>query len=344
MKIRGLGPLRRVSQRLRNKFVNKGLVLMYHRVAALPSDPHLLCVSPQHFTEQLEILAKAYVPTSLQQLRQALCNEQIIDRSVVVTFDDGYVDNLYNAKPQLERFEVPATVFVASSHIGKDRESWEDELERVLLQPGTLPPALSLTINGTVHHWELETATNYDETDFARYSHWNVETKEAPTSRHTLYRVLYQLLRSVTKEEREQAVEEIRTWARIHSPARSTHRFLSSEEVLRLAEGSCIEVGAHSVTHTPLCSLSITKQQAEIEESKISLEQILGRPVTSFAYPYGQYTPETMTIMQKAGFSLACSTVEEVVWRGSNCFCLPRVCVRNWDGEEFVRQLRKWFK
>jgi peptidoglycan/xylan/chitin deacetylase (PgdA/CDA1 family) len=52
-----------------------------------------------------------------------------------VTFDDGYADNLYNAKPLLERYGIPATVFLITGYIEDKRQLWWEELVRLLLQP-----------------------------------------------------------------------------------------------------------------------------------------------------------------------------------------------------------------
>jgi peptidoglycan/xylan/chitin deacetylase (PgdA/CDA1 family) len=80
---------------------------------------------------------------------------------VVITFDDGYADNLHNAKPLLERYDIPATVFVTTGHIGHEREFWGDELDRLLLQPSTLPELLGLSINGSPYQWELGEVAHY---------------------------------------------------------------------------------------------------------------------------------------------------------------------------------------
>ncbi len=80
---------------------------------------------------------------------------------IAVTFDDGYANNLHAAKPLLERFTVPATVFVAVGALEDPREFWWDELDGLLLQPGTLPDALQLHVNGRCLAWKLGDAAHY---------------------------------------------------------------------------------------------------------------------------------------------------------------------------------------
>src|SRR3972149_2982228 len=111
-------------QKHRGRYYQKGLLLMYHRVVNLESDPPSLCVSPSNFTEQLEFLKKFCHPVSLQQLVKSLDKKGLPRRAIAVTFDDGYVDNLYNAKPLLESFDIPATVFLTTGYIGQNHEFW----------------------------------------------------------------------------------------------------------------------------------------------------------------------------------------------------------------------------
>ena len=72
---------------------------------------------------------------------------------MAVTFDDGYLDNILNAKPILEKFEIPATVFVCAGMIGRDGELWWDQLERALLLTKKLPNWLELDVNGQHFEW-----------------------------------------------------------------------------------------------------------------------------------------------------------------------------------------------
>lgn len=333
----------RWAQRLKNKLTPKTLILLYHRVAEVDSDPWSLCVTPQHFAEHLEVLRKYTYPVQLQQLTQAIEDRKLSSRSVVITFDDGYADNLHNAKPLLEHYGIPATVFLASGYIGHKREFWWDELERILLQASTLPPSLHLSINGNTCQWELEEAAYYSKDAYQQHRYWQIEREADSSPRHFLYRSLWQLLRPMLENERRKVLDELLAWAGAELVSRPTHRSLTLEEIFTLKQGELIEVGAHTVTHPLLSALPATLQRNEIQQSKADLEEIVGHQVSSFAYPYGDYTNETVALVREAGFARACSTIADGVRRRSDCFQLPRVVVEDWDGEEFTRRLENWF-
>jgi peptidoglycan/xylan/chitin deacetylase (PgdA/CDA1 family) len=298
-------------------------------------------VTPEHFAEHLEALRKHFFPIPLQQLVQALQNGKIPRRSVVVTFDDGYADNLHNAKLLLERYDIPATVFVTTGYFGYPREFWWDELERVVLQPGMLPETLYLSINGSAHEWKLGAAVHYDEDACWRHRDWRA-WEDAPTPRHSLYYSLWQLLRPLPEDERLKTLDELLTWANADPEGRPTHRTLSLEEVSILGQGELVDVGAHTVTHPMLSTLPAALQRDEIQQSKASLERILGHSVTSFAYPYGDFTVETVVKVRETGFACACSTLANVVERDTERFQLPRIPVQDWDGEEFAKHVSMW--
>lgn len=342
----GLGRLRRAAGRLGSRSDGKVLILLYHRVATLKSDPWGLAVTPGRFAEHLEVLLQNGTPMQLGELSKALSDGRVPDRSVVVTFDDGYADNLRNAKPLLERHDVPATVFVASGFIGQKREFWWDELDRLLLQPGKLPERVQLSVDGKTYHWELGEAADYTKEDFQSHRGWKAWSK-SQTPRQYLYTSLYDLLRPLSASERRRKFAEMRSW-RIDAPGRRPrHRPLSVEEIGRLQAGDLVEVGAHTVNHPLLSDLPLATQRQEIEDSKTRLEQILGHPVSSVAYPYGKaqdYAAETVDIVRQAGFACACSTIADVVRRTSDPFQLPRVWVRNCSGERLAKQLARWFE
>src|SRR5271166_86082 len=151
-----------------------GLILMYHRIVSSECDPWGLSVSPQHFAQHLETLRRFGQPMSLTQTVDALRRRDFSRPSLVVTFDDGYVDNLWNAAPLIERYETPATIFIAPSYIGSRREFWWDELERILLRPKRLPAELRLTTKGRTQVWMLGAACDYTDQERSADLAWSV--------------------------------------------------------------------------------------------------------------------------------------------------------------------------
>jgi len=344
----GIGRARAASRWLRNKMVNTAPILLYHRVADVPSDPQLLCISPKHFAEHLEVLQREAQPISLQQMVTALRSGRLPHRAVVITFDDGYADNFIHAKPLLTQDDVPATVFVITGYIGQKREFWWDELERLLLQPNTLPQRLSLKVSGKVQEWALGESATYSQAAYWQHCGWNVLEKDDPTPRHAVYRSLHRALFNLS--EPEKSLQALQTQAGVGATARTTHRPLTTEEVIELAADGLVEVGAHTVTHPVLSTFPIAVQQDEIQRSKKHLEDILNQVPLSFSYPYGtqtDYTSKTISIVREAGFRCACTNVQDVIWQSqiwgdSDCYQLPRILVRDWDGDEFAKRLQSF--
>jgi peptidoglycan/xylan/chitin deacetylase (PgdA/CDA1 family) len=322
------------------------LILTYHRVTEGSSDSWSLCVTPKHFTEQLEVLRKIAYPLELQRLREAFeKGNPIPRRSVVITFDDGYADNLHNAHPILEQYGVPATIFLVSGYIGRDGMLWWDELESLFLQPGTLPESLSLAIDGTTRTLELGESSRYSEEECLRNRGWKA-WEQPPSPRHSTYYSVWQTLRPLSETDRQIKLEELRSWSG-RSGNKSGEGMLSIQEVSALSRCPLIELGSHTITHPRLSAIANEAQRQEIEGSKIALEEMIGHPVKSFAYPYGgseDYTTETRTAVQKAGFTCACSTISDVVREGNDLFQLPRFQVGDWDGDEFSKRVVNWFE
>jgi peptidoglycan/xylan/chitin deacetylase (PgdA/CDA1 family) len=306
----------------------------------------MMAVTPQHFEEHLEILGSHATPISLQKLVEALKDGNIPDRGVVVTFDDGYSDNLEHAKPILERYGIPATVFITTRTMGGPREFWWDELERLLLLPGTLPETFHLNINGDIKKLELGEAGVYHEQDYWQNRGWSIIEKADPSLRHSIYRSLCKQLHPLASNEQQKVLDELSAWAGAQSTGRPDYLPLAPDEIHALVQGGLVEIGAHTMTHPVLSLLPYNAQQIEIQNSKTELEEILGNSVTSFSYPYGSrtdYTMETVSMVRKAGFTCACSVFPEVVWHATDLFQLPRVVVRDWDGDTFARGFRRWW-
>ena len=81
----------------------RGLVLLYHRVARMDPDPWDLCVSPQHFEAQLRVLRKLGTCIHLRDLSATLAERRSRRPVFSITFDDGYADNATAAAQDILR-------------------------------------------------------------------------------------------------------------------------------------------------------------------------------------------------------------------------------------------------
>jgi peptidoglycan/xylan/chitin deacetylase (PgdA/CDA1 family) len=320
------------------------VVLMYHRVSEPLCDPWGLCVTPEHFDQQMSVLREIAQVVPLGHVAEPAVNGTVSIKAVAITFDDGYADNVHAAKPILERHDIPATFFLVSQSVGGQTEFWWDELDRILLQPGCLPDSFTLEVDGTVMRAELGEAIAYSAESYVQNRNWRA-WEDPPTARHWLYYALWKQMRPMSSEGRQRILNTLRRWAGTDSQPRTSHRALNQMELSAVARDQLIEIGCHTMTHPQLSSLRPSLQLDEIRGCKEYLEDRLGHPVGSFAYPYGgreDYTTETVSLVREMGFSSACSTLPGLVTKDTDLFQLPRMPVDNWDGDRFAATLLEW--
>lgn len=340
-----LRKIRTAGRRAALAFSRRGLVLLYHRVAEPGTDPQALCVSPAHFAEHAEILKRRSRPSRLGALCKGARDGGLASGSVAVTFDDGYKDNLDAAKPILERHGVPATVYVTTGQVGTGREFWWDEVERRLLGAGGPEGELVIEIGGRTLRWDMGDGPSSPDGDGSSARGWNVLVRGFPSRRYAVYLEVMRLLHGASGPEREKAIAGL---AGRYGPGpgpRGSHLCMGPEELVLIAKDGLVELGAHTVTHPVLSALNRGAQEEEVRLSRTRIEDITGRGVESFSYPFGNqgsYTRETVDVVRDAGFRNACANFAGVVVKGTDVFQLPRFIVRDWDGDVFLRNLRDW--
>jgi peptidoglycan/xylan/chitin deacetylase (PgdA/CDA1 family) len=334
-----VGRLQTSARRLVRRVPAGTLVLLYHRVATPAVDPWRQSVSPAHFAEHMAVLKREAKPMQLRALRTALRTGKTPRDGVVVTFDDGYADNLLAARPILDRHDVPATIFVTSGALGTPA-FWWDRLARLLLRPGKLPKKLSLPVPGRTHQVKLGQDAEWDDAAAAAHPSWTPWGEEHPTARHRAYRTFYDALLALDAEQRQKALAALPAVAESQAD-----RPLSIGELRTLAENDLIEIGCHTRTHPVLSRLASEAQRDEIRLARRDLGAVIGTPLTSFAYPFGRpedYDAGTVKLVREAGFSCACSNFASPVGSGADPFQIPRFEVRDWDGDGFAAALRAW--
>ena len=102
-------------------------VLMYHSIAQGAENSRLI-VTPESFERQMSFLKKGnYQILSMDEYVAFLKENKKPDkRSIVITFDDGFLDNYTNAYPVLKKYKIPATISVVIEWVGRgDMMSWK---------------------------------------------------------------------------------------------------------------------------------------------------------------------------------------------------------------------------
>jgi peptidoglycan/xylan/chitin deacetylase (PgdA/CDA1 family) len=309
------------------------VILMFHRIADPGCDPWGLSVAPSRFEEQMRTLKARRIPLSMANLVSSLDNGTLPPKAVAITFDDGYVDNVRVAKPVLEAIGIPATVFLTTGSVGKQKEFWWDELTRLVLAGRTAVEGM-LVIGARSIPVRLPAVADRP----SQPSAWRAW--EPPrTPREQLYFQIWTELRVLEESAREQNLERVRQLFG-RQPASRNDLPMDAEDVRQLVAGTCIEIGAHSETHQPLTTLGVDRRRLEIERSRAACETLAGKAIAGFAYPHGDLDADTAALVRESGFRWACSTHRAAINRARfDLFDLPRLQALNWTGRELERML-----
>lgn len=103
---------------------------------------------------------------------------------------------------------------------------------------------------------------------------------------------------------------------------------ISTESLKTLDSDPLCTIGAHTVSHSKLDTLSFDEQKKEIEQSRLELETLLGHPIRHFSYPHGAYNADTLSIINQHAFRSVLHAWGGNIRRGANPLMLPRIELR----------------
>ena len=304
---------------------------MYHRIADEPVDPWGLAVTPDHFGEHLSVLRRTRHVLTLMEFVRHIEAGTLRPDAVALTFDDGYADNLFAAKPQLAAADLPATVFLATGFVNSEEPFWWDELARMVLLASGFQRT-ELVIRGEpmpLHLYDGSSERDGGDVHCASLKR-----------RHKIMRSLWQALRNLENDERRMVMDKLRSIYTGREYRTDMGRAMTSDEVRKLIAGGLVTIEAHTVTHPLLPGLGTAVCHREIVESKRVCETLIEKPVAGFAYPYGEFDAEAREVVISAGFSFACSARPGPRTSLSDPFTLPRTYVPNIGGDAFEHLLR----
>lgn len=261
---------------------NKLLILNYHRVQDKDSLFFESDIDQHSFAWQMHLISRYLTPTGLTHALQKLKHNQLPGSSIVVTFDDGYKDNVSAALPILQNNKVPATFFIATGFLN-DGMMWND----VLIE------SIKLTQQGNINLIHLGMA------DYPLHS-----------KAEKLYAIekIVQFVKYKNLTEREHLVTKIN---KICSVVLHKDLMMNDDDIIQLFQ-SGMEIGGHTVNHPILSSETNDIIKREIAEGKVYLETLLKTPLTLFAYPNGKsnkdYETKHVKMLRESGFDFALTT------------------------------------
>lgn len=283
----------------------KFAILCYHRIGT-GGVPLYSELPPEIFEAQVRFLKERYRVVSLDEMYREMQNPVSREQMVAITFDDGYRD-LYNyAFPILQRYGIPATIYLIINSMETGEAPWYDKIFVALD---------SLTKN------RLEVVLERPRV-FELYS------REA---RITAGSEIVGYLRTLPDQLRREWCLAFNEQIPV-SAEKLTNCMLTWEQVRAMFQAG-VSFGSHTMSHPVFSRLPPAEMEAELQVSKRILEERINAPVHDFAYPFGKPEEcglEAGELLARCGYRSAVTTTEGVNSPNANPYRLRRTQI----GEE----------
>jgi len=258
------------------------IILMYHSVAPAELAPYIEPpnrISPQMFERQMAYLRRHRNVVPLSQLLATIAaGETPPARTVCLTFDDGYLDNLTVAAPILQRYELPATLYLATGYVTRSQAQWADELYCLVRQ--RTRDVLAIERLGLAVDWSV------------------------PGQAAAARRLLHARLLEANRAQRDELLDELR---RQLQPAGTVPRLtLNWDECREMARRyPLFDLGGHTRDHLDLRTHRGESALSEITGCMEDLRRELHIEPRSFSFPYGRWCDETRGMVHDGGWKSA---------------------------------------
>jgi peptidoglycan/xylan/chitin deacetylase (PgdA/CDA1 family) len=308
------------AHRLARHFLaGMGAILMLHRVRPALSDPFQpsrgLEITPEFLEATIAAIRSAEIDiVSLDEACRRIREGDRSRRFVVLTFDDGYRDNLEYAWPILKRHDAPWTLFLPSAFADGQGELWWVVIEEAIARNRSV----AVTLDGEARVFDC------------------AETQ----AKRATFATIYAFLRAQETWEASMApVRELATAYGIDTAKQCREMCMGWDEVAGLAANPLVTVGGHTVTHPILSKLPEDQVRAEMTGGASRIEEKLGIRPAHFSYPVGTPDaagPREFAIAAEAGFASAVTTRLGVLFpdHANHMTALPRISVNG----EFQRR------
>ena len=232
----------------------------------------------------------------------------------VLTFDDGYRDNIEYAAPVLRDLGAPWTLYVVDEFANGRGSLWWLDLERAI----STSEELSVTFDDGVQKYLTRTVRQ----------------------KHTAFRAIHRRLKAGPEQQLHGAMDELRRDLGFNPEKRVREYCADWSELRALAERHPnLTIGSHTLTHPILSRCDARKAEAEIAGSKDVIEARLGRPVRHISFPHGDVASagaREFRLGRESGYETAVTTQPGHISKSSttDLWCLPRVSINGFHQTE----------
>lgn len=291
------------------------LILGYHRVLPKNSDDiHFIepgmYVTTESFKRHMSYISRHYNITSLASIIEPSESRN----ACAITFDDGWYDNYTYAFPTLQRYNIPATVFLTTSRIGTNEWPWPDKISYYVHKASekslqTFSSLINSELNMYGERLPKYVLTSKDRKSIAEQ--YITALKELKDT--ALCTLMTRIDKSMADYQR--MLYRKRSW-------------LTWEEVKEMARHG-ISFGSHTHSHTILTNTNLKQVIEELRLSKDIIKDNLGKEVDSFSYPNGNYNAQIIDALRKQGYKIAVTTQLGVVNESDNPLTLKRILIHD---------------
>lgn len=287
-------------------------VIFFHQLVRCPHDEHLFfrnATTPEQFRSLMVRAKERYCPISMEEMYRGWENgRQWPKRAVLITFDDGFRNNLWAARI-LHELGMSAVFFVCSDVVDSDFKPWYIRFRHILttrrLDTCTLGP-YDVDLRYPLQRW-----------------HWLATLKE--------------YILSLSPSQCDAALDELasKLEATPIDLKDENYQYMTGADLRELCDlGMC--VGSHSASHTNLTRCDDRELRREIVESRERLTALAGQPVEYMSYPDGRFNDRVIDMTSKH-YRLAFAATW--MYPADNPWCYPR---RNADNKG-IQVLGPWY-
>lgn len=263
-------------------------------------------ITPEFLRLAVErIRANGYEIISLDEAVDLLKSGYGHHRYAVLTFDDGYRDNLKVAYPVLKELQAPFTVFVATGLVERTSELWWLALERIIAANESVEFTRAGEQSGLPCGSTAEKSACFD-------------------------RIVDYLTLEIGELDQRKIIRALAGKYNLDLVALADEQMMTWDEVRELAGDPLVTIGAHTHDHFALARLDSSSARADVTKGVGILEKELGRRPKHFAYPYGKSHAVSLRdaeILRDIGFSSSVTTLPGVLQsvNARDPMMLPRV-------------------